>query len=425
MFGQLWRSIWGGGESSPAQVRETAEGGPGNAAACEDLDIRSRGDTGPRGSADLEEEGWGEWLGRKALGVWAGAAAGGAAGGLLGSFLGGPIGSVIGGIGGAIAGGIFGSMESHRISEAWGSPQVLETDGNDSTVYDVLGGPGTDMRDQGSGDYGQLLLDQSRQGVFPSLVPETHRALMDTTIPQAARTSLDALGQEVHNPFETGSGMYNIDEYSMVLDQLPEGFSTPEEFMAAFLRSPNDMAGHQDSPGIDFDTFNRFNLNGAGTNAPWQGGPNDAPGVGDWFHIQIPGNNGDVMIVDTQDCADRTSATVQTMTDQEWGPMNDDHPVSGRRQFGMEQLEEGGYRFYTRGFDRQTNLGMDPQVSNMAQHADWSTLMMNMSDRYGGRAERTDEDGNPIWGWARQVSGEGLAASMEGTRSTGGASGGW
>ena len=42
-----------------------------------------------------------------------------------------------------------------------------------------------------------------------------------------------------------------------------------------------------------------------------------------------------------------------------------DHPVSGRRQFGMEQLKDGRYRFYTRGFDRQTNAAMDMQLSKV------------------------------------------------------------
>ena len=400
---RLWTSVWGDGESTPAEVREP-DVGAGNAAACQDANIPSV--SAPRGSADMEEEGWGEWLARSALGVGGGALAGSAMGSVLG-----PVGSLIGGI----AGGIMGGMESYRLSEAWGSPQVLETDGNDSTVYDITGGPGTDMRDQGSGDYGQLLLDQSRQGVYPTLVPETHRELMGTTVPQAARDSLDALGQEVHNPFETGSGMYNMDEYSMMMDHLPPGYDTPEEFMASFLRSPNDMAGHQDSPGVDFDTYNQFTPRQAGSTADGATGPNGVPGVGDWYHIGIPGNNGDVMIVDEDlDSSDgRTSATVQTMTDQESGPMNDDHPVSGRRQFGMEHMEDGRYRFYTRGFDRQTSLGMDPQVSNIAQHNDWSTLMGDMAGRYGGQAERTDADGRPIWGWARQVGGEGLATSMQ------------
>lgn len=404
-LGQLWHSIWGGGESTPAPVQESGAG-HGNAANVEAAGIPARGETHPRGSASMEEEGWGEWLARSATGIIGGAVAGGAAGTLVAPGLG----TLIGGIGGAIMGG----LESTRISELWGDPQVLEEDGDESTVYDITGGPGTDMTDQGSGDYGDLLMEQANQGVYPTLIPETHRELMSTSIPQEARDSLDALGQEVHNPFETGSGNYNLDEYSMVLDELPEGFDSPEQFMAAFLRSPNDMAGHRDHPWqLDFDDYNVFNPKAAGSQDAWSGGPDDAPGIGDWYNIEIPGNDGDVMIVDSQNGDGRTSATVQTMTDQEFGPMNDDHPVSGRRQFGMEQLEDGSYRFYTRGFDRQTNLGMDPQVSNMAQHADWSILMQSMAEEYGGQAERTDEDGNPIWGWARQVSGEGLATSME------------
>ena len=392
---QMWRGVFG--ESTPATVQDGSGAGHGNAANVEAAGIPAQGQAQPRGSATMEEEGWGEWLARSAIGIGGGAIAGG----------------LLAGPWGALGGAIMGGLESTRLSEMWGDPQVLETDGNDSTVYDITGGPGTDMTDQGSGDYGSLLMDQANQGVFPTLIPETHRELMNTSIPQEARDSLDALGQEVHNPFETGSGAYNIDEYSMIMEELPEGFDSPEQFMAQFLRSPNDMAGHQDHPWqVDFDTYNEFYPKEAGSQNDWSGGPGEAPGVGDWYNIHIPGNYGDVMLVDEQNEDGRTAATVQTMTDDGFGPTTD-HPVSGRRQFGMEQLEEGGYRFYTRGFDRQTNPMMDPQVSNMAQHADWSVLMQSMASQYGGAPERTDADGNPMWGWCRQVSGEGLATSME------------
>ena len=56
---------------------------------------------------------------------------------------------------------------------------------------------------------------------------------------------------------------------------------------------------------------------------------------------------------------------------------------------------------------------MDPLASNNAQHGDWSALMASMALEHGGRAERLDEDNEPIWGWARQVPGAVLAGSID------------
>jgi len=238
------------------------------------------------------------------------------------------------------------------------------------------------------------------------------------------------LDQDVHNPYELGEGNYNIDEYSVILDKLPDGM-TEEEFLNSFLKSPNDAAKSS-----VFDLLNVFQAKKAGSNEDWsplelpelvdQGielpegvptfeGPHmdlDAPSVGDWYHLEIPGNDGDVMIVDKDlDMEDdQISATVQTMTDD--GPLfAENHPVSGRRQFGLEKLPDGGYRFYTRGFDRATNSVMEGEHSRMSQDQDWSALMRGMAAQHGGRAEHVDENGNPVWGWHEHYSAEELLKS--------------
>jgi hypothetical protein len=281
-------------------------------------------------------------------------------------------------------------------------------------------------------------------GLAPNLVPDRHAELMRTEVPPEARGSLEALGQDVHNPYELGSGNYNIDEYSVILDQLPDGAS-PEAFLEGFLRSPNQTA----DDGL-FDFANEFHARQEGSAAPWSSdwhGPSSranwpmggqegfsdgeqrqppgivldpdhpvhqgqrAPDVGDWYHIDIPGNDGDVMIVDREADDDRTSATVQTMTDDQFGPVAN-HPVSGRRQFGVETLpEEEGYRFYTRAFDRATSGAMDNPVTRAAQHADWSALMGSVAEQHGGRPEHVDDEGRDVWGWHQHVPAEHLLAS--------------
>ena len=176
---------------------------------------------------------------------------------------------------------------------------------------------------------------------------------------------------------------------------------TPQQFVDNFLVAPNAAAASQ-----DFDFYNEFHAKQAGRNADLngplleKGGVQFVPQVGDWYHLEIPGNNGDVMIVDKDtDMKDgRISATVQTMTDEGLGPA-ENHPVSGRRQFGLEKLKGGGYRFYTRGFDRAEGATEDNDLSRSSQDKDWTALMKGVASQHGGRPEHRDENGDPVWGW--------------------------
>jgi len=262
--------------------------------------------------------------------------------------------------------------------------------------------------------YHDLLKQQIEFGAVSACIPEAHSGvIVRIDIPEAATESLKALQQGVHNAYQEGCGEYNIDEYSVLFDELPVKYSTKEEFLNGFLRSPNAMANDQTASwrnplGVlhDFDTFNRFELRKAGTKDKLT----DAdPQIGDWYHIRIPGNNGDVMLLDYEVGDLRCSATVGTMTDHEY-IFNDDHPVSGRRQYGVEVLPDGRHRFYTRGFDRQTSILMDLQISNMAQHQSWTCLMRAMAKEHGGCAEKADEP--DVWGWCRQLPAEVLLSCV-------------
>lgn len=254
-----------------------------------------------------------------------------------------------------------------------------------------------------------LLRDLMQEGNYPTAVPEQfHGIITGVGVPKEAQKSLKALGQDVHNAYLRGAGDYNIDEYCMILDRLPPKYLTPQEFLLAYLRSPNAMANDQRCDG--FETLSKFQLKEAGTKKD-KSGPTVTPRVGDWYHIQIPGNDGDVMIVDVQLGTVKSSATVQTMTDLQITGINDDHPVSGRRQFGIESLggeARGPYRFYTRGFDRQTTWLQDIQVSNILQHKSFKRLMKAMAQEHSGRAERPDNK----WGWVRQIPAKVLLSSV-------------
>lgn len=290
----------------------------------------------------------------------------------------------------------------HKKSWHWRGPHHV-TELGDGGVHSAVS---SDLRVNklSCTDYDLLLRNHILAGNYPTCIPETHRGVI-TAIeePTAVQSSLSRLGQAIHNVYATGTGDYNIDEYSIILERLPWGYSKPIDFLLGYLRNPNKMANSQWSASnpINFDTLAKFQLKEAGTQANIDSVRD--PEVGDWYHIRIPGNNGDVMIVDVQVASDRCSATVATMTDQEIPGVSDLHPVSGRRQFGVETLTDGSMRFYSRGFDRQSTVLMDLQVSNIAQHQTFSCLMEAMAHQHGGRAERFDDQGDPLWGWCRQV----------------------
>jgi len=298
-------------------------------------------------------------------------------------------------------------------------PVIRETEGNVSRHFSWHG----PSRSSGSSDfrcwlsclsYHALLRDEAARGNYPTCVPATHRDLMGVDLPIAARESLQALGQDVHNAFNVGAGGYNIDEYCMILDELPSKYTSPAAFLLDYLRSPNEMASSQfklTAPQKYLDAFSKFQLKAAGTHENITD-PSATPKVGDWYHIFIPANNGDVVIIDVHIGEERSSATVQTMTDQEIPGVSDNHPVSGRRQFGIERLAGGAYRFYTRGFDRQTTRLMDLQVSNVAQHQTFRNLMSAMAKNHGGRPERHENSGRKIWGWVRQVPAKVMVSSI-------------
>ena len=81
------------------------------------------------------------------------------------------------------------------------------------------------------------------------------------------------------------------------------------------------------------------------------------------FDISIPeepflglfSNDGSVMLTDIND--ECNCWTFSTLTTSMF--LTGEHPVSGNRQFGIEQLPNGNFRFYTRGVDRMVRGSLD------------------------------------------------------------------
>ena len=70
--------------------------------------------------------------------------------------------------------------------------------------------------------------------------------------------------------------------------------------------------------------------------------------LGSIISIDIPGPDNASVVVSQYQSSDWIFTTIHD-------PQNADHPVSGNRQFGYTQDQDGGYTFFTRGADRITN----------------------------------------------------------------------
>lgn len=178
------------------------------------------------------------------------------------------------------------------------------------------------------------------------------QTLAQHTAPQSVLDKIDNLPSSFFNDFEiqslnnAGGTMVNLDYFSVNLSTLPNNPSTNQQFTAdEFLdyirRNINDFV--DDSP-ITGSTFEPYCQN---VSPPicqqetdlW----NSTNPLGAIIYIDIPGDDGVVA------CTEFTNSYWYFMTMN--APYAGNHPVSGTRQFGYEDLN-GSYNFFVRGVDR-------------------------------------------------------------------------
>lgn len=164
-----------------------------------------------------------------------------------------------------------------------------------------------------------------------------------------------------------GHGDLILDEYSIVMDAMPEGL-TPEDYLREMSTDIN--AAVNDEVFNDTNTFTR---------RP-QPGNTGGPAVGDIYHIDISGpDNGSVMLVESG--PDHfVFQTVRTGEDG-W------HPEYGARQFGF-QRRGGAVEWYTKGASRGGKVPGTGLVGRHMQRRGWTALIRGIAaelERRGGR----------------------------------------
>jgi hypothetical protein len=179
----------------------------------------------------------------------------------------------------------------------------------------------------------------------------------------AVAVPLAAAGASLQS-ISDGSGDHIYDEYSVTIDQMPEGL-TPEAFLSE-MASDLNKAVKDDL----FDSINTFERRAT----------TPSPAVGNIYDIDIGGpDNGSVVLVESM--ADHF--TFQTITTSKTGT----HPEYGSRQFGFDKMADGSVKFYTRGASRPSNFAVG-LVGRIPQSTGWTALVTGISNNLKGRGAK-------------------------------------
>jgi len=142
-----------------------------------------------------------------------------------------------------------------------------------------------------------------------------------------------------------GGTIVNMDYFAVNITTLPNNPSTGQQFTSQqfldyFRRNINNfVTGTNFSPYCEISAICQQETN------LW----NSSNPLGAIIKLDIPINDGVVV------CAEYTNNYWKFMTME--APYDNSHPVSGTRQFGIEQNANGSYNIYVRGIDRfQSNL---------------------------------------------------------------------
>ena len=180
----------------------------------------------------------------------------------------------------------------------------------------------------------------------------------------------------------------NYDFFPVRIAQLPPGMSAPdlvEYFRVHLTDSFARGSGVSFYPYLDLPQFSDANK----WNQPYESS------LGALVHIQIPGNDGSVLLSDyTHNYINGSEHHRFKFTTMET-PFDEEHPVAGNREFGIYNVPSlpGEFTFYTMGVDRTWDLGSEiqNQLFNGFGHADalWQKVQQNLIafiNNQGGQA---------------------------------------
>lgn len=197
----------------------------------------------------------------------------------------------------------------------------------------------------------------------------THGRLVTEELHPEVQRALQNAGATLQ-PISKGFAGLNLDEYSIVIEQMPPGV-TPEAFLAELLKDPNATVNHP-----------VFNLTSEFGRRVQSGEPQ----LGDIYEIDIVlPDNGDVVLSDKSP-SHFTFSTIHTG----WAG-HGEHPEYGNREFGFERNPDGSITFYTRGASRPAGV-LERAGGSIPQQLTWTSLMKGISNTIGAKDGRVRAD---------------------------------
>lgn len=145
-----------------------------------------------------------------------------------------------------------------------------------------------------------------------------------------------SLASAIQSLSDAKGAAVNLDYFPVEIQALPTGM-TKESLFNHFRLYINNFIN------TAYSTFNPHPTL-PGEASKWVNDP-----LGTIVYIDIPGDDGTVICTDY----DETSWTFSTIFDAR---ISLGHPVSGHREFGISENEDGSYSLYTRGVDRLTGV---------------------------------------------------------------------
>ena len=251
----------------------------------------------------------------------------------------------------------------------------LHTEDRDDVAYELLTRTPPESlkaleKDPGTKPLLQRLVDELNSGVVTdeeaTLVQQvihhtsaTHGHLMSEAFAPEVQAALQNAGATVQ-PISGGSGPLNVDEYSVVIERMPDGL-TPETLLANLLKDPNRTVNH-----AAFSRMTEFSRR-------VQTGE---PQLGEIYEIDIIGpDNGDVVLSEKSE-SHFTFTTIHTGLSG-----HGEHPEYGNREFGFERNPDGSVTFYTRGATRHALLSRaGAPVAETAMQDTWETFITGIGN---------------------------------------------
>ncbi|WP_445761588.1 MULTISPECIES: hypothetical protein [Bacteroidota] len=180
----------------------------------------------------------------------------------------------------------------------------------------------------------------------------------------------------------------NMDYFSVTVSQLPTGL-TAESLLSKIRTDLNRFVNTDIS---SFSPSREVNT-GFDEMALWL---SNNP-VGAVLSIEIPADDGSVI------CSDFSRRHWRFSTIK--SPWDYDHPVSGTREFGFTQNQNGTWTFYTRGVDRFTQLATSEAIAWMVGLGDkfkdpdslWSSLQSGISSYVNNNGGQANVNNPEIW----------------------------